>query len=133
MIMDKQLSAKDELWIVFKYGVVGVLNTAVFTGSVYIFSKTGLGYMYYTAAGYIVAITFSFVMNMKFTFSRFPGKLLPRAAKFLITAVSLMTAAELIQYGLIEYAGLTEIIGIITGMICYTGAGFLINRLWVFR
>ncbi len=131
--MRNNLSLKEELWIAVKYGLVGALNTLVFTGSVFLFSLTGAGYMYYTAAGYLVAISFSFIMNMKFTFARFPGKVLPRAVKFLTTAATLMLMAERIQFVLIEKAGFAELIGIVTGMICYTAAGFLINRFWVFK
>ena len=131
--MNSSFSLKEEFWIAVKYGMVGILNTLVFTGSVFLLSRTALGYMYYTAAGYCIAITFSFIMNMKFTFSRFSGKPFPRAVKFLVTALSLMAAAEGVQYILIEYWGFRELMGIVTGMIFYTGTGFLINRLWVFR
>jgi len=131
--MKQRLTLKEELWIAVKYGSVGVLNTLVFTGSIFLLSRTGLHYIYFTAAAYIIAIAFSFIMNMKFTFSRFPGEITKRAVKFAITAIFLMLMAEAIQYMLIEIVRLSETAGIITGMIVYTIAGFLINRLWVFK
>ncbi len=131
--MKQRLNLKEEIWIAVKYGSVGVLNTLVFTGSVFLLSKTGLHYMYFTAIAYIIAITFSFIMNMKFTFSRFPGEILPRAIKFVATAILLMLMAEVLQYILIELAAFSELAGIVTGMIAYTIAGFSINRLWVFK
>lgn len=127
------INIKDEIWILTKYGMVGLSNTLVFAGSVLLLSKTGLGYMYYTAIGYIIAITYSFIMNLTFTFSRFPGPVMPRAVKFVGTAVSLMAIAEVVQFVLIENVGLREFFGIVIGMVVYTSAGFLINRLWVFR
>lgn len=131
--MKQRLTLKEEIWIAVKYGSVGVLNTLVFTGSVFLLSKTELHYMYFTAIAYIIAITFSFIMNMKFTFSKFPGKLVQRAIKFITAALVLMLIAEALQYLLIELAGFSEFAGIVTGMICYTIIGFLINRLWVFK
>ncbi len=131
--MKSNFQLKNELWIAVKYGIVGVLNTIIFTAGIFILSRTGLHYIYYTAIGYVIAITFSFTMNMKFTFSRFEGRILPRAVKFLLTALTLMLAAEGVQYYLIEFRELNELTGIVAGMIFYTGTGFLINRLWVFR
>lgn len=131
--MNQQINLKGEFWIAVKYGSVGVLNTGVFTGSVFLLSKTGLHYMYFTGIAYIIAISFSFIMNLNFTFSRFPGKVLPRALKFVFTAVLLMMMAEGLQFILIELAGFSELAGILLGMISYTISGFLINRLWVFK
>ncbi len=131
--MQSKFQLKEEIWIAVKYGMVGVLNTIIFSLSIFALSRTELHYMSYTAAGYIIAISFSFIMNMKFTFSRFEGRLFPRAVKFLITALSLMLAAEGVQYYLIEFLELNELTGIVTGMVFYTGTGFLINRFWVFK
>jgi putative flippase GtrA len=129
----KIFSLKEELWIAVKYGFVGISNTIVFTASVYLLSLTDMDYMYFTAIGYIIAISYSFTMNLTFTFRRFPGAVLPRAVKFVVTAVSLMLVAEAIQYVLIERVGMRELYGIVLGMITYTAFGFTINRFWVFR
>jgi putative flippase GtrA len=131
--MKQKLTLKEELWIAVKYGSVGVLNTLVFTGSVFLLSKTELHYMYFTAIAYIIAISLSFIMNMKFTFSKFPGKVVQRAVKFITVAIFLMLLAEILQYLLIERVGFSEFTGIVLGMISYTITGFLINRLWVFK
>lgn len=124
---------KQELWIAMKYGFVGVLNTLVFTSLVFILSRTGLHYSIYTAISYTIAILFSFVVNMKFTFSKFPGKILPRAVKFISLSLSLMLIVQVIQYLIIDVVLWPELAGILTGMVFYTGTGYILNRLWVFK
>jgi len=124
---------RAEFWIAFKYGLVGILNTLVFTGTTWLFSLTGIHYSLYTGIGYSVAIGFSFLMNLRFTFSRFPGKTFPRAVRFLITSLGLMLCVQGIQAVMIEGWKTPELAAVLTGMIFYTGTGFLINRLWTFR
>ena len=45
----------------------------------------------------------------------------------------LLGLVQLIQLGLIEKLALPELAGVISGMVFYTGAGYIVNRLWVFR
>ncbi|MBI9102593.1 MAG: GtrA family protein [Spirochaetales bacterium] len=129
----KKVDLKAEFWTAVKYGLVGVLNTLVFAGVTLALSRLKIHYSIYTGVGYIIAITFSFIMNLKFTFSRFPGKILPRALKFIGVSISLMLIVQGIQFITIEKLNLPELAGVLTGMVFYTGTGFLINRLWVFK
>jgi putative flippase GtrA len=124
---------KTELLTMVKYGLVGVANTAVFSLVTYLVSLTGVHYSIYTALGYIVAILFSFYMNNRFTFKGTKGDVKVMLAKFLGVTLSLMLLVQVIQYVFIDVIGTMEIIGIIVGMLFYTGTGYLLNRNFVFK
>jgi putative flippase GtrA len=124
---------KTALLTMVKYGLVGVANTAVFSLVTYLVSLTGVHYSIYTAIGYIVAILFSFYMNNRFTFKGTKGDVKVMLAKFLGVTLSLMLLVQVIQYVFIDVIGTMEIIGIIVGMLFYTGTGYLLNRNFVFK
>jgi putative flippase GtrA len=124
---------KTELLTMVKYGLVGVANTAIFSLVTYLVSLTGVHYSIYTAIGYIVAILFSFYMNNRFTFKGTKGDVKVMLAKFLGVTLSLMLLVQVIQYVFIDIIGTMEIIGIIVGMLFYTGTGYLLNRNFVFK
>jgi putative flippase GtrA len=124
---------KTELLTMVKYGLVGVANTAIFSLVTYLVSLTGVHYSIYTAIGYIVAILFSFYMNNRFTFKGTKGDVKVMLAKFLGVTLSLMLLVQVIQYVFIDVIGTMEIIGIIVGMLFYTGTGYLLNRNFVFK
>jgi putative flippase GtrA len=80
-----------------------------------------------------VAILFSFYMNNRFTFKGTKGDVKVMLAKFLGVTLSLMLLVQVIQYVFIDVIGTMEIIGIIVGMLFYTGTGYLLNRNFVFK
>ena len=124
---------KKEMITMIKYGSVGVMNTAVFSGITYLVSLTGVHYSIYTAVGYVVSILFSFFMNNRFTFKENGGDIKRLLAKFLVVTLSLMLMVQLIQYLFIDVMGTKEIIGIIAGMLFYTVSGYILNRNFVFK
>jgi putative flippase GtrA len=130
---DKLDNFRKEIITMIKYGSVGVMNTAVFSGITYLVSLTGVHYSIYTAIGYIISILFSFYMNNRFTFRENGGEIKRLLFKFLCVTVSLMLIVQLIQYIFIDVIGTMEIIGIIAGMLFYTVTGYLLNRNFVFR
>lgn len=115
-----------------RYGAVGLVNTGVTALVIFLLKLTGIHYVFYTLAGYAVGITISFFLNRKFTF-RSNGKTSKQALKFLLVTGSLLALTQLLQYLLIDVAGINETIGVILGMVFYTGTGYILNRLFVFR
>jgi len=116
-----------------RYGVVGVLNTGVFALTAWLISRTGAHYALYTAIAYAVAIFFSFIMNVFFTFRKSDEFLAPMFFKFILVCLLLLGLVEILQFLLIEKLKIREFWGVLGGMVFYTGVGYLINRLWVFR
>ncbi len=122
-----------EFWTMVRYGTVGVLNTGLFTLTVWLLHKTGWHYAAYTTLAYSIAILFSFLMNYFFTFRKSTAAIAPMFMKFILVSLSLLGCVQLIQMLLIEKLAWPEVAGVISGMVFYTGMGYILNRLWVFN
>nr|HPJ21892.1 GtrA family protein [Clostridia bacterium] len=121
-----------EIFTMIRYGAVGLVNTGVTALVIFLLKLTGIHYALYTLAGYAVGITVSFILNRKFTFKSKERTGL-QAMKFLLVTGSLLALTQLLQYLLIDVAGINETIGVILGMVFYTGTGYILNRLFVFK
>ena len=122
-----------EFWTMFRYGLVGLMNTGVFVLFAWLLRNMGLHYTAYTAIAYCIAILFSFLMNKLFTFRKKDTSFFFLFSRFLLAALSLAGLVQLIQFFMIEVLEQDELIGVIGGMVFYTGAGYVINRIWVFK
>jgi len=96
-------------------------------------SRSQLHYAIYTTLAYVVAIIFSFLMNAFFTFRKSGFFRVKMFLRFVLVTVSLLVLVQGIQAGLIEVMRIKELFAIIVGMLFYTGTGYVLNRLWVFR
>jgi len=124
---------RTEIVTMIRYGLVGLLNTGVFTLTAYLLSRSQLHYAIYTALAYIVAIVFSFWMNAIFTFRKSGHLKAAMFSRFVLVAGCLLVLVEGIQAVLIEIMKTRELPAIVVGMLFYTGAGYALNRLWVFK
>lgn len=130
--MDRKKFFK-EIYTMIRYGMVGLVNTGVTAAVIFLLKLTGIHYALYTLAGYAVGITVSFILNRRFTFRKHDHKAGGQLAKFLTVTISLLLLTQLLQYLLIDLAGINETIGVILGMVFYTGTGYVLNRLFVFK
>ncbi|MDX1357757.1 MAG: GtrA family protein [Clostridia bacterium] len=116
-----------------RYGMVGLVNTGVTAAVIFLLKLTGIHYVFYTLAGYAVGITVSFLLNRRFTFRKHDKKAGSQLWKFLAVTISLLLLTQLLQYLLIDVAGINETFGVILGMVFYTGTGYVLNRIFVFK
>jgi len=121
-----------EITTMVKYGTVGIANTLLSIGTMWLLSLTGLSYRIYSPISYCIGVLCSFVLNTIFTFKK-GDHLARRLTFFLATCVILTGVAQLIQNYLIEHLAQSKLIGIGCGMVFYTLVGYVINRLLVFR
>ena len=122
-----------EFWTMFRYGLVGLMNTGVFAFFAWLLRSTGLHYAVYTLTAYGIAIVFSFVMNAIFTFRKKEFSFFFLFTRFLSVALLLAGLVQLIQLFVIEILKWNELIGVIGGATFYTITGYIINRTWVFK
>jgi putative flippase GtrA len=121
---------KDTIQFI-KYGLVGVLNTLIFTVSAFSFSFI-FNYTVYTTISYSLAILFSFFMNKKYTFES-AGNFKIYIINFFAVNVSLLIIVQILQIYLIEKVLLRELFAIMACMCVYTFSGFLLNKFFVFK
>ncbi|HHT95049.1 MAG TPA: GtrA family protein [Clostridia bacterium] len=122
-----------ELFLLFKYGIVGIVNTGLTTGIFFLLSHLGLKYYVYTVIGYIVGILTSFFLNRKYTFKKDNENITRQIILFFVISACLLGLVQLIQYLLIDVLSLKEWLGVGIGMVFYTVTGFLLNRNVVFK
>ena len=124
---------KKEFFTLIRYGAVGLVNTGITAAVIFLLKLTGIHYALYTLAGYAVGITVSFFLNRRFTFRKQNEKAGLQAMKFVSVTVSLLLLTQLLQYLLIDIAGINETPGVLIGMVFYTGIGYILNRIFVFK
>jgi putative flippase GtrA len=114
-----------------KYLSVGFANTALCFGIMYLGFLYQLNYVEYTALGYLVAMTFSFFMNLIVTFE-VEGKLLQRLSLFFIVNFINLALVEILEYCMVELLLFKPPIAVFCGMVWYVIVGFLINSRFVY-
>lgn len=125
---------REEFRKILAYGLVGLFNTALTAGIMWLSSRASIPYPIYTTYAYLIGMLSSFALNWAFTFRQ--GGQSGRGMtllKFAIVNLALLVLVHLEQYAMIERLRVREVLGVAIGMICYTGLGYLINRLWVFK
>lgn len=120
------------MWTLARYGLVGLVNTATGIGVMALLATGGTHYALYTLAGYLAAFVTSYLLNARFTFK--VGAVSARGfALFAGLNGALIALVQVVQAGLIEFAGLPELIGVAGGAVVYTLTGFALNRRIVYR
>lgn len=115
-----------------RYVMVGCTNTAVCLVSMYTAYLMGFHYLAYTAIGYLVAIIYSFFMNLHFTF-RVEGRIVKRLSLFFMINLSNLGIVEIIEYVMIDIFYINRLLSIIIAMSWYVITGFLMNNYLVYK
>jgi putative flippase GtrA len=114
-----------------RYLLVGCTNTTVCFLAMYISSLFGFHYLTYTAIGYLVAIFYSFFMNLHFTF-KVEGQIFKRLTLFFVINLSNLGVVEIIEYIMIDKLYMNRLFSILCAMTWYVVTGFLINNYLVY-
>ena len=121
-----------------KFLVVGVLNTIIGASIMFVaYNFMGLNYWVSTSLNYIVAGTFSFFANKKFTFKS-EGKIFQKIILFIITLIfcyfiAFYLSKKIIFFIDISNKKLKENISMLLGMVIYTVLNFIFQKKIVFR
>ena len=121
-----------------KFLIVGVLNTIIGASIMFVaYNFLGLNYWISTSLNYIVAGTFSFFANKKFTFKS-EGKTFQKIILFIITLIFCCFVAFYLSKKItffidISNKKLKENISMFVGMVIYTVLNFILQKKIVFR
>lgn len=125
---------RGELAKMIRFGAVGVLNTAIGLGVIYLL-QNGLDqdYRFANAVGYTLGIINSFILNRIWTFKSTDSRVTRQGVLFVLVA----GACWLAQLGglviMVEVLHIHENAAQLLGMVIYTSLNYLANRLIVFR
>lgn len=121
-----------------KFGVVGVINTIVGTGIMFIlYNAAGCSYWVSSAANYIVGSMVSYVLNKNFTF-RYQGDGGRSILRFIVN----IAVCWLLAYGIAKPLAIRmlvtcsvtvqENVAMVIGMVLFVGLNYIGQRLFVF-
>jgi hypothetical protein len=121
-----------------KFLIVGILNTIIGASIMFIaYNFLKLNYWVSTSLNYIVAGTFSFFANKKFTFKS-EGKTFQKIIFFILTLIICYFVAFNLSKKMIAFIDINDIklkenISMVVGMVIYTVLNFILQKQIVFR
>ena len=122
-------------WIqLAKFALVGlsgyVVNLAVYA---LLLKQAGLHYLLAATVSFLVAATNNYIWNRLWTFRHQRGHVAYHGLRFLVVAVLAYGANVLLLTGLVEVAGVDEIVAQAIAIVLVTPLNFIGNKLWSFR
>lgn len=124
------MTVKNPRRSLWRFAMVGVVNTVVGLAFIYIARAFGLGEVSANATGYAIGLMLSFGLNRHWTFAH-RGPLLPRALRFAVVMLlawlaNLAVLLELLRWGVIA------VLAQAGAVLPYTLVSYLGCRWWVF-
>ncbi len=115
-----------------RFGVVGVANTAIYTGTYAALLAAGLHYVQSSVSAYIVAISIAYFLNHRFTF-RVADHSSSLVVRFFAVQAGAAVANIAVLAVLVEGAGMDPLIAQFVTLPPVVLSTFALNRLVVFR
>lgn len=115
-----------------RFGIVGVANTAIYTGTFAALLAIGLHYVQSSVLAYVVAISIAYFLNHRFTF-RVADHSSALVARFFAVQVGAALANIAILAVLVERAHMDPLIAQFVTLPPVVLSTFALNRLVVFR
>ncbi|MDO4925287.1 MAG: GtrA family protein [Turicibacter sp.] len=122
----------DDLFRFIKFGLVGVLNTAINWIIFILLNSLGAYYIISNIISYSLSTLNSYIWNSKWVFKYNGDNIKETTFKFIILNIIGLILNTCILYVLVDILGLSKIIGLIitTGIVMILN--YFINKLWVF-
>ncbi|MDO5559658.1 MAG: GtrA family protein [Oscillospiraceae bacterium] len=134
-IPGKELS--DSQWQNFmqfvKFCLVGVSNTAISLGVYYIFVAVNSSlYMIGNAAGFVVSVLNSYILNSRFVFKKQDEKGKTLVKTFAAYGTNLIIGT-LMLYLLVDIIGISEFIAPLINLLITVPLNYILNKKWVMK
>jgi putative flippase GtrA len=114
-----------------RFGLVGLFNTIISISIMTFLAHIGLHYVLYSAIAYLISMSISFVLNLRFTFNT-SGQIQKRIVLFFTINFTNLGIVEIIQIILIQHFHVPHVYAVFCGMICYSTFGFIMHQLLSF-
>lgn len=116
-----------------KFCVVGVTNAVVDVSGYFILTRVfGLYYIISAVLSAIVAITWSFNLNRRWTFKSSPGNLKKQYFNFLVFNVISLALSLFLLYVAVDILGIFDILAKVFITVIVAFINFSLNRIWTF-
>lgn len=122
----------DDLFRFIKFGLVGVLNTAINWIIFILLNSLGVYYIISNIISYSLSTLNSYIWNSKWVFKYNGDNIKETTFKFIILNIIGLILNTCILYILVDILGSSKIIGLIITTGIVTILNYFINKLWVF-
>lgn len=122
------------MWQFFKFGIVGISNTAISLGVYYLFVWLGVHYVIANGIGFVLSVINSFFWNSKFIFKDKQEHSTWRAflKVFASYGMSFLMSTVLITV-FVEVLHISEWLAPILRLVLTVPFNFIMNKLWAFK
>lgn len=129
-----KLFSKNQIWVLIKYGIVGVSGTIIDVGLLYAFVEYGhIPLLSAAALSFIFAVANNFYWNKKWTFGDTSTRYAKQYIKYLIVSLIALVLNMIVLYALTTLFGLWYIFAkLATSGVIFVW-NFTINKFWTFR
>lgn len=124
-------SSRGLCWQALRFGLVGLLNTAVGGGAIFIFQYSGMNPYFANLFGYCLGMVLSFILNRNWTFKSDLMDVGRKRSFILVVCVSY--SLNFLTLALAEEIfGMSEVLSQLPAMVIYSIANFFGQRNFVF-
>lgn len=123
----------EDLHRFIKFGLVGVLNTAINWIVFILLNMLGMYYIFANIIAYSLSTLNSYIWNSKWVFKYSGNNLKETTAKFIVLNVIGLILNTSILYILVDIIGLYKIVSLIITTAIVMIFNYFINKLWVFK
>ena len=117
-----------------KFSLVGLSNTIIDFGTYLLFTRiVGWHFVFANVMAFLLAASWSFVWNRRWTFRSSDPRVQHQYVKFLVVSAVGLVLTTAILYVLVEYAGMADILAKVIAVSAVLIWNFFINRFWTFR
>ncbi|MEH3055250.1 MAG: GtrA family protein [Patulibacter minatonensis] len=121
-----------EAWRIVRFGIVGVMNTAIYTSAYAAFLALGFPYLDASVCAYIIAISIAYFLNHRFTF-RVAEHSRGLVGRFFAVQIAGAVVNIALLALLIDHWGWDELVAQFVLLPPVVTATFIGNRFFVFR
>ena len=126
------LSSKDSLIQFFKFGLVGLSNTAVGFGVYYVLFFCGMNYLIANVVSWLVSVFNAFYWNNKYVFQSRSGWWKTLFRTYISYGASLLVST-ILMYVLVEFLQVSPLIAPVVCLLVTVPLNFLLNKFWAFK
>ena len=126
------LSSKESLIQFFKFGLVGLSNTAVGFGVYYALYFCWAHYITANIVSWLVSVFNAFYWNNKYVFQSGSGWWKTLCRTYVSYGASLLVST-LLLYALVEYLQVSPVIAPVLCLLVTVPLNFLLNKFWAFK
>lgn len=116
-----------------KFCLVGLSNTAVDFAVYFILTRYFLiSYVPAAAGAFIVAVSWSFIINRQWTFKQLTGSIVQQYWRFAVVGIISFIISLTAFVGLVDGLGVYDLVAKVLVALISAIIGFILSRIWVF-